>query len=76
MSWGADDAAGALPRAGASANELVTPHGSDAEGIEAWKNAGYHTAMLKRAHFAGSTDHSQFGQQYTPPANGGWRRLS
>lgn len=79
MSWGADDAAGALPWAERlGANELVTPHGSATrEGIEAWKNAGYHTAMLSNApmHTAEREhpDHSQFGYWYmdTPPANGG-----
>ena len=79
MSWGADDAAGALPWAERlGANELVTPHGSATrEGLAAWKDAGYHTAMLSSAPIhtadAEQPDQSQFGYWYmdTPPAQGG-----
>ncbi|MFO8082613.1 MAG: 1,3-beta-galactosyl-N-acetylhexosamine phosphorylase N-terminal domain-containing protein, partial [Armatimonadota bacterium] len=83
MSWDADDAASAFPWAERiGANELVSPHRSaDREGLRAWKDAGYQTAMLSNApmHTADPDrpDHSQFGYWYmdTPPAEGGVARV-
>ncbi len=80
MSWhGNERAAEAFPWAERiGANELVSPHGSATrEGLAAWRDAGYHTAMLSSApiHTAdsGSPDHLQFGYWYmdTPPAEVG-----
>ncbi len=83
MSWAADDAEAALPWAERiGANELVTPHGSATrEGLQVWKDAGYHTAMLSNApiHTAApdQPDQSQFGYWYmdTDPAVGGTARV-
>ncbi|NLO06029.1 MAG: hypothetical protein GX131_09420 [candidate division WS1 bacterium] len=79
MSWDAGSAESALPWAERiGANELVTPiRDATPEGLQAWKDAGYHTAALSSApiHTADSEqpDHSQFGYWYmdTPAAQGG-----
>jgi 1,3-beta-galactosyl-N-acetylhexosamine phosphorylase len=74
MSWDADEAAkDALPWAERlGANELVTPSRSATpEGMKAWQEAGYHTAMLSgvpiHAAEKESPDHLQFGYWTNDP---------
>ncbi len=79
MSWSATDAAAAFEWAEQiGANELVAPHGAvSREGLQAWRDAGYHTATLSSApiHTAdrAQPEQAQFGYWYmdTPPAAGG-----
>ncbi len=76
MSWDAADAGGALPWAARiGANELVTSHRAvTREGLQLWRDAGYHTVMLSSApiHTADRArpEQAQFGYWYMdmPPA--------